>query len=151
MKKQYGERDAQELDAAGGHYSRHVRAMTAECLDSKSDIAAELAHRDHLICKITDAIYSLQSVIDDNNRLVRELDELLNGEAGTAKQASLCDIVAQLRHSPDAGKMVPDGWQLVPVEPTLEMISAATRDSVGFGTRAAYQAMLAAAPKLGGE
>ena len=47
---------------------------------------------------------------------------------------------------------IQEGWQLVPVEPTLEMISAATRDSVGFGTRAAYKAMLAAAPKPeGGE
>ena len=46
---------------------------------------------------------------------------------------------------------VPEGWQLVPVEPTIEMVQAATHSSVGFGTRAAYQAMLAAAPKLGGE
>ena len=42
---------------------------------------------------------------------------------------------------------VPDGWQLVPEEPTLEMVRAATHSAVGFGTRAAYQAMLAAAPK----
>ena len=42
---------------------------------------------------------------------------------------------------------VPDGWQLVPVEPTIEMVQAATHKSVGFGTRAAYQAMLAAATK----
>jgi hypothetical protein len=27
---------------------------------------------------------------------VRELDVLLNGEAGAAKQASLCDLVAQV-------------------------------------------------------
>ena len=40
------------------------------------------------------------------------------------------------------------GWQLVPVEPTIEMVQAATHSAVGFGTRAAYQAMLAAAPKL---
>lgn len=33
----------------------------------------------------------------DHNRLVRELDVLLNGEAGAADQASLCDIVAQVR------------------------------------------------------
>ena len=33
----------------------------------------------------------------DHNRLVRELDVLLNGEAGAAQQASLCDIVAQVR------------------------------------------------------
>lgn len=36
-------------------------------------------------------------VLADHNRLVRELDVLLNGEAGAAKQASLCDIVAQVR------------------------------------------------------
>ena len=45
----------------------------------------------------------------------------------------------------------PECWKLVPVEPTIEMVQAATHKSVGFGTRAAYQAMLAAAPKLGGE
>lgn len=33
----------------------------------------------------------------DTDRLVREIDVLLNGEAGAAKQASLCDIAAQLR------------------------------------------------------
>lgn len=34
---------------------------------------------------------------NDVNRLVRELDVALNGEAGAAKQAALCDIVAQVR------------------------------------------------------
>ena len=37
-------------------------------------------------------------------------------------------------------------WQLVPVEPTIEMVKAATHSAVGFGTRAAYKAMLSAAP-----
>ena len=46
---------------------------------------------------------------------------------------------------------IPNGWQLVPIEPTIEMIRAATHDSVCFGTKAVYQAMIAAAPKLGGE
>lgn len=32
----------------------------------------------------------------DHNRLVRELDVLLNGEEGAAQQASLCDIVKQV-------------------------------------------------------
>lgn len=44
--KQYAERNAWELDKAGGYYMRHVQAMTAEALHSKADIAAELAHRD---------------------------------------------------------------------------------------------------------
>ena len=43
-------------------------------------------------------------------------------------------------------QLAPEGWQLVPVEPTIEMVQAATHNAVGFGTRAAYQAMLAAAP-----
>lgn len=34
---------------------------------------------------------------DDVNRLVRDLDVAINGEAGAAKQASLCDIVAQMK------------------------------------------------------
>lgn len=34
---------------------------------------------------------------DDVNHLVRELDVALNGEAGAAVQASLCDVVAQVR------------------------------------------------------
>lgn len=34
---------------------------------------------------------------NDRRRLVRELDVLLNGEAGAAKQAALCDIVGQVR------------------------------------------------------
>ncbi len=34
---------------------------------------------------------------DDVNRLVRELDVALNGKAGAAAQASLCDVAAQVR------------------------------------------------------
>ncbi len=47
--KQYAERDIEALDENGGHYIRHVAAMTAEDLHRKSDIAAELAYRDHKI------------------------------------------------------------------------------------------------------
>ena len=60
--------------------------------------------------------------------------------------AAVCSLGAD--HSPDAAKMVAqEGWQWVPVEPTIEMVQAATNSAVGFGTRAAYQAMLSAAPK----
>lgn len=43
---EYAERDIIQLDREGGHYSRHVQAMTAEVLHEKDDIAAELAWRD---------------------------------------------------------------------------------------------------------
>lgn len=38
-----------------------------------------------------------EEVLADHRRLVRELDVLLNGDEGAAKQARLCDIVAQVR------------------------------------------------------
>jgi len=38
-----------------------------------------------------------EEALADHHRLVRELDVALNGETGAAKQASLCDIVAQVK------------------------------------------------------
>lgn len=34
---------------------------------------------------------------DDIDRLVREIDVAINGQGGAAKQASLCDIAAQIK------------------------------------------------------
>lgn len=44
--------------------------------------------------------------------------------------------------------VIPDGWKLVPVEPTAEMINAALA-SGAISIRTAYSAMLAAAPEGG--
>ena len=41
-------------------------------------------------------IADYERAFEDHKRLVRRLDVLLNGEAGAAPQASLCDIVGQL-------------------------------------------------------
>ncbi len=49
----YAERDIEEQ---GEHYVRHVGAMTAEQLHAKSDIAAELAHRDIEIDRLRAAL-----------------------------------------------------------------------------------------------
>ena len=85
------------------------------------------------------------AVMDDGDYIITDVQA---GWAGwKASRAALYE-----NHSPDSAKMVvPEGWQLVPLEPTIEMVQAATHSAVGFGTRAAYRAMLAAAPKLGGE
>ena len=40
------------IRALGAHYSKHVEAMTVEGLHEKSEIAAELAHRDVLIDRL---------------------------------------------------------------------------------------------------
>lgn len=47
-----------------------------------------------------------EHVLADHRRLVRELDVALNGEAGAAKQASLCDIVAQVKANPPTDRVV---------------------------------------------
>jgi hypothetical protein len=48
-----GNRDIVDQDLRhGGAYMRHVQALTAEALHSKSDIAAELAHRDIVISSL---------------------------------------------------------------------------------------------------
>lgn len=48
------------------------------------------------IVELQDGVKAHEEVHEDHNRLVRELDVLLNGN-GAAKQASLCDIVAQVK------------------------------------------------------
>lgn len=52
--KQYAQRDHRALDRDGGHYMRHVSAMTGEGLHAKSDIAAELAWRDWRIAGLVE-------------------------------------------------------------------------------------------------
>nr|UVX81991.1 MAG: hypothetical protein [Bacteriophage sp.] len=71
----YAERAIDELDFAGGYYTRHVNAMTAEGLNSKSAIAAELAVRDFVI----DSLQKTISNLSENNKAALEaLDKLSN-------------------------------------------------------------------------
>ena len=51
--KHYAKRDP---EAQGDHYINHVSAMTGEGLHAKSDIAAELAHRDIEIDRLRAAL-----------------------------------------------------------------------------------------------
>lgn len=52
MEKQYGQRDPIALEKAGGYFTRHMQAMTAEGLFDKSAIAEELAWRDMQIDRL---------------------------------------------------------------------------------------------------
>ena len=45
--------------------------------------------------------------------------------------------------------VVPDGWRLVPVEPTEAMLKGPRHDGYTFSVRNLYRAMLAAAPAPG--
>ena len=142
------------LDEAGGYYMRHVMAMTSEGLNSKGAIAAELGHRDmqidalerqakaahaagHVLglpggtditVELLPAINGLLAAHQDHARLVRQLDVLLNGEAGAAQQASLCDIVAQVAKDGVVAKT-----QLHKLAATMEnVIMAGTSGSRGM-------------------
>ena len=60
MSKLYTERDIIEQ---GDYYSLHTSAMTGEGLDRKSDIAAELAHRDIQIDQLQSRVAELYDLI----------------------------------------------------------------------------------------
>ena len=60
MSNLYAERDIIEQ---GKHYSQHTSAMTSEGLHSKSDIAAELAHRDIEIERLQARVAELYDLI----------------------------------------------------------------------------------------
>ncbi len=74
--KLYDERDAMALDEAGDYYSRHVFAMTAESLHSKSAIAGELGHRDMLI----DLFKGQRDELASELEIQRGLNERLQSE-----------------------------------------------------------------------
>ena len=85
--KIYAERDPMALDKAGNHYCRHISAMTAEDLDSKSDIAAELGWRDMQIAELQrqhdDQVIKSATVISELQGKV----EALAGENAHLKQS----------------------------------------------------------------
>lgn len=60
--KHYKERDIESL---GNYYSQHIGAMTTEELYDKSDIAAELAHRDYEIDQLRKQLDSINELHDD--------------------------------------------------------------------------------------
>lgn len=103
---------AAELSAAEHHYNS-LAAFQAVFCDQTDSVCKTCGGDGYLAvpqtpgidcpdCLPTDEVAPLaaadvDAVLADHNRLVRELDVLLNGEAGAADQASLCDIVAQVR------------------------------------------------------
>ena len=99
--KYYAERDIEALDRAGWYYSRHVEAMTAEGLHAKSDIAAELAHRDQLIVTLRETLAMARAELsrsttryiatcmqrDNAWKRIRELGELESVASTTPRPA----------------------------------------------------------------
>lgn len=93
--KQYSERDAMELDEVGGHYFRHVLAMTAEGLHSKSEIAAELGWRDMQIAELQERLsrYSMSAGQADQRKGESNAVRVALGFAADADDVAPCDLV----------------------------------------------------------
>ena len=70
-KKHYAERDIENQK----YYGVHVSAMTGERLHSKSDIAAELAHRDEVIDNLERDKLSLISLLEYHGVYVESISD----------------------------------------------------------------------------
>lgn len=73
--KIYAERDIIGMDSKGGHYCRHISAMTREGLHSKSDIAAELGFRDMVIAELEAkcaALAAEREIVNADNAYLRD-------------------------------------------------------------------------------
>ena len=123
--------EALERHIYAGHMSKHCCEYAAHAINSHDELVRQ---RDKLLDAMRQTLAMLR-VTSHGPSAANKAEDMLH--------AAICSIGAG--HSPDSGKMVPDGWKLVPVEPTSAMLIAA-----GIATPR-YRAMLAAAPKLGGE
>lgn len=95
--KLYAERDIMQLDKAGNYYCKHLMAMTAEGLHSKSDIAAELAYRDSVIAELEGQLANREVLCLPAEEL-KELIYSIHGShhVGDAQHTKLDIINAQI-------------------------------------------------------
>lgn len=80
MSKLYAERDVESSGEFIGIYTAHVCAMTDEKLHSKSDIAAELAHRDLKIKELSDFIIELRRMKSFERSKMNTFNEYLTAK-----------------------------------------------------------------------
>ena len=125
---------------------------SAGMADPAAEIAELKRQRDELLVAMRQTLAMLR-VTSHGPSAANKAEEMLH--------AAICSLGAD--HSPNAAKMVPDGWQLVPVKPTEEMITASVMKRMGASSMeeldcnagiwaardclAYYLSMLASAPK----
>jgi len=67
------------------------------CKLSPKNLASQVVEKGERIAELEAEVSQYKSATDSFNRLVREIDIILSGEDGAAKQASLCDLMGQIR------------------------------------------------------
>ena len=83
-------------------------------------------------------------------------EEIINNEFDDYRigwNACLAEVKRLNASAPavNLAELVPDGWKLVPVEITQEMVDAHFEGVLSGGVQAGYRAMLAAAPEVESE
>ena len=124
-----------------------VYAMGAEPCDA-DPILESVTHGD--IGKMARA---LLAVLDaQENRTIRKRKALLWLERQQVVHPGMNEVryAIELITAPPVAS-APDGWKLVPLEPTQRMIEAHIEGMVSGGATRAYRAMIAAAPAPGGD
>lgn len=108
--KYYKERDIQEQ---GQHYAKHINAMTAEGLHSKSDIAAELAHRDIIIDQLRAENVKLRRAVNGADEVVnllrQECDQLRAEAKKQLKKCPMCNGIGRCNDA-DLGDISFNEW-----------------------------------------
>ena len=114
--------------------------------------------RNFIGMQIVPAVFAqqLERELNSSNERIKQLEaerfeSTPDGKALT-EMLRIVDDKNMTDHIPDAAKMVPDGWQLVPTELTEAMGDAIYKELGSptdgwYGFEEAYSAMLAAAPK----
>jgi len=91
----------------------------------------------------------------DTHGIDRHSDAAYIAAANPTTLLALLDRIDELEGMTPTERAVPEGYVLVPVEPTFEMLDAASTESVNkngvMNMIRAYKAMLAAAPGAGGD
>ncbi|MGL4460247.1 MAG: hypothetical protein ACRCUB_17975 [Plesiomonas shigelloides] len=89
-------------------WGKPVSCLPLNDAHATSDRALKLVTGTDIEIPPAETSADMDETLQDHQRLVRELDVLLNGEEGAAQQASLCDIVAQVRKHGVVIKPLPD-------------------------------------------
>lgn len=147
---EYANRDHRAL---GDFYVRHVSALTAENLHSKSAIAGELAFRDAEIARLRADFAALQHAIvgDTGASAIETAHRLRAGMATASRQlGEWAEAMGKTVNERDELRAAleqdaPSGWQLVPMIPTPGMLHAGWLGH-DESLAARYRAMLEAAP-----
>ena len=106
----FGSVDYKDYESSSGEFVLYSDALKLTLTEPVCGVCVgnkEYAKEINCICKgigtqwaelegIRECLADLEEVMQDHQRLVKELDIIINGE-NAAEQASLCDIVAQLK------------------------------------------------------